>query len=263
MNHCAGDVTSRPFEEVVYKESFVDLLMEASAFFTLRLLAYAVMSNHWHVVCVAPGTAPEVDEMQRRWRVRYGTTNEPDWSDSEVVARIGKRMCDISEFCKDIQQRFTSFYNRVNPVRRFGTLWSGRFKSQLLEDGPAVREAIKYVEMNPVRAGICESPEAYRFSSWGHMAGSGKHPFQAALVEHLRRLYGCAGEDLTDKELIVELGKDMARIAAAEKGGDEEAIRAAGERAGKTEPFVLTVVHALTWSGLAAADPQSYGPIRN
>ena len=49
---------------------------------------------------------------------------------------------------------------------RRGTLWEERFKSVLLEDGDAVRFCAGYIDLNPVRVGICEDPEDYRWCSY-------------------------------------------------------------------------------------------------
>ena len=53
-----------------------------------------------------------------------------------IKARYTRRMCDLSEFVKSIKQRFTQWYNSEDGTK--GTLWEGRFKSELVQSGYAV-----------------------------------------------------------------------------------------------------------------------------
>ena len=46
-----------------------------------------------------------------------------------------------------------------------GSIWSGRFKSTLVEDGRYLATCIRYVELNPVRAGMVTRADAYAYSS--------------------------------------------------------------------------------------------------
>jgi hypothetical protein len=74
-------------------------------------------------------------------------------------------MCDLSEFIKVIKQRFTMWYNRRNGLS--GTLWEGRFKSQLIQGGEAARTVAAYIDLNPVRAGLVADPKDYHWSGYG------------------------------------------------------------------------------------------------
>jgi len=118
-----------------------------------------------------------------------------------------------------------------------------RFKSVILESGKAVWKCIRYVEMNPVRAEICEAPEDYRFSTWGRAAGSGRHPFAENLIRHMHpmliNLYGEAARGLSDAEVLGALRTDMARLAAFERGEHPEAVASAAESVYKGTGFYL------------------------
>jgi hypothetical protein len=69
-------------------------------------------------------------------------------------------MYDISIFNKELKGGFAQGYNRRH--QRYGVLWAERFKSVLLEGGRAVKAISAYIELNPVRAGLCEDPKEYR-----------------------------------------------------------------------------------------------------
>ena len=111
----------------------------------------------------------------------------------------------------------------------------------ILEGETALWECLKYVEMNPVRAGLCDDPGEYRFSTWGRLTGSGVHLFESNLVHHLRLCLGEVAGSMTDGEVIAELRADMARVAAAERGATSEEIFEAEKSARQGDGFVLSV----------------------
>jgi len=87
------------------------------------------------------------------------------------LEKYKRRFCDLSLFVKEVKERFSRWYNRKH--QRIGTLWSGRFKSVLVEDGIALRTMATYIDLNPVRAGIVEDPKDYRWCGYGEaVAGS-------------------------------------------------------------------------------------------
>jgi hypothetical protein len=62
-------------------------------------------------------------------------------------------MYDLSVFIKELKGRFAQWYNQRHD--RYGVLWAERFKSVLLEGGQALAAVAAYIELNPVRAGLC------------------------------------------------------------------------------------------------------------
>ena len=77
---------------------------------------------------------------------------------------------------KHLGQRYVQYVNRT--YRRSGTLWEGRFRSCLTQSEDYVLACYRYIELNPVRAGMVRHPRDYRWSSF-HTNGDGK---QDALV---------------------------------------------------------------------------------
>ncbi len=90
----------------------------------------------------------------------------------EIFERYTRRMHNLSLFMKGLLQRFTRWFNKENGLR--GTLWEERFHSVIVEGGLACRTIAAYIDLNPVRAGICELPEDYRWSSYGEAIGGGR-----------------------------------------------------------------------------------------
>ena len=88
---------------------------------------------------------------------------------------------------KGLGQRFVQYINRT--YDRSGTLWEGRFRSCLLQEEDYVLACYRYIEMNPVRAGMVEHPAEYCWSSYGANA----HGLSSAIIE-ANPLYTQLGE---------------------------------------------------------------------
>jgi hypothetical protein len=192
--HCISRVVDRRFvlgaEE---KEKFRALMRRYERFSGCRVTAYCVMDNHFHLLLEVPpmpagGLGDE--ELLRRLGALYsppvvaGVAAELAGARAAVAAggdeaalvgpvhaRYAYRMHDLGQFMKGLLQRYTQWHNRVH--ERCGRLWEGRFKSVIVEDGAAARTIAAYIDLNPVRAGICGEPAGYRWSSYGEAVGGG------------------------------------------------------------------------------------------
>lgn len=65
---------------------------------------------------------------------------------------------------KALGQRYVQYVNRT--YQRSGTLWEGRFKSCLMQEDNYLLSCQRYIELNPVRAGMVAHPAEYRWSSY-------------------------------------------------------------------------------------------------
>lgn len=166
------------FEKSEVKTALVDLLKRTAEFCGIKICAYAAMSNHFHVVCkvpdrVMPVTVCEIirrvgvlkgraaaEELSERWR-GFAAAGHHATLESEV-ARYRARMGDISEFMKTFKESFSAWYKK-NVGEYCGSIWSGRFKSTLIEDGEYLSVCKRYVVLNPVRAGMVTNADDYRW----------------------------------------------------------------------------------------------------
>jgi len=74
---------------------------------------------------------------------------------------------------RDIKVNFSRYYNRRYDRR--GYFWGDRFKSVIVDKGETLVNCLAYIDLNPLRAGIVNRPEAYRWSSIGyHMQTNNK-----------------------------------------------------------------------------------------
>lgn len=103
-------------------------LFELAARFACAVHAYVLMSNHVHLLL---------------------TPNEPNGA-SSVMKHLG--------------QRYVQYVNRT--YKRSGTLWEGRFRSSIVQADRYLLRCQRYIELNPVRAGMVEHPADYRWSSF-------------------------------------------------------------------------------------------------
>ena len=89
---------------------------------------------------------------------------------------------------RDLGQRYVQYFNARH--ERSGTLWEGRFRSCLVESARYVLACYRYIELNPVRAGMVHHPEGYLWSSYAVNGGMRSdplitpHPEFAALAAH-------------------------------------------------------------------------------
>ncbi len=161
------------------KQWVVDRLGELTAVFAIDICAYAVMSNHYHVVLhvnTEQGDAWSMKEVLNRWRIlfsapslvkRYLAGARLDKAERQKVQEYEKvfrqRLHDISWFMRCLNEHLARKANEEDQCK--GRFWEGLFKSQALLDDAAVLSCMAYVDLNPVRAGIESLPENSDFTS--------------------------------------------------------------------------------------------------
>ena len=84
---------------------------------------------------------------------------------------------------KELKQRFSIWFNRTH--ENHGTLWSERFKSLLVENNPeALKVVAAYIDLNPVRAGLCGDPKSYRWSGYAEALSGEEQAQRGPGVDH-------------------------------------------------------------------------------
>jgi len=90
----------------------------------------------------------------------------------------------ISHTMQDTGRKFVQYMNRS--YRRSGTLWEGRYKASLVESEAYLLTCMRYIEMNPVRAGMVEHPGDYRWSSYAANANGKGNPIVSQHPQYLQ-----------------------------------------------------------------------------
>jgi putative transposase len=84
---------------------------------------------------------------------------------------------------RDLGRRYVRYFNERHG--RTGSLWEGRFYSCLLDSARYVLGCQRYIDLNPVRAGMASSPGAYRWSSYAGNSGARNDPLLSPHAEYL------------------------------------------------------------------------------
>lgn len=206
--HCVQRCVRRAFLAGVDRESGTDYgfrrewirrRMEALAsVFGCDVLTYAIMSNHLHVIL---RNRPDVvaqwsdEEVAIRWlRVFPGRRldehlGEPTDNDvktlvldEERLAEVRKRLSDISWFMRALSEPIARLANKQDQCT--GRFWEGRFKAQRITDEAGLLACAMYVDLNPVRAAMAESPdESSHTSAFDRIQGEKGKQIQSAAYE--------------------------------------------------------------------------------
>jgi REP element-mobilizing transposase RayT len=147
--------------------------------FAVDLCAYAIMSNHYHIVIrINTDDARQWsdEEVAKRWmqifsgpRLMHLYLGNVDLSNTELkyVAELfviwRERLSDLSWFMRCINEPIARLANAEDHCT--GRFWEGRFKSQALLDERALLACMAYVDLNPIRAAIASTPEQSDYTS--------------------------------------------------------------------------------------------------
>jgi REP element-mobilizing transposase RayT len=187
--HCIGRCVRRAFlcgkdklsgKNYDHRKAWaVDRLRELAGIFAIEVCAYALMSNHYHLVLRLDRDSAQCwseDEVIRRWHklfslpllvARYHTQQTVSPAELTVVQKIiaewRERLMDLSWYMRCFNEHLARRANSEDGCK--GRFWEGRFKSQALLDDAAVLTCMSYVDLNPIRADIARTPEASDFTS--------------------------------------------------------------------------------------------------
>lgn len=152
---------------------------ELSSVFAIDICAYAVMSNHYHLVLHVDreSTAQwSEEEVIRRWTALFPANGRlietlylnksSKAAQKQLQIRIAawrERLSDLSWFMRCLNEFLARRANREDECT--GRFWEGRFKSQALLDEKALVTCMAYVDLNPVRAGLTDTLDSSDFTS--------------------------------------------------------------------------------------------------
>jgi putative transposase len=166
-NHVAAALGEYPLSSPAAARKLIALFRFYASVYECTLAALCVMGNHYHAVArFGRFRRLPREELLRRARLLNPGTQGLDrlagWGRQEW-ARFNRRIFDVSDFMKDVQQSFSVWYNARS--HRRGHFWGERFKATVLDGPGTALGAVVYAELNPVRAGLARRPEDYRHSS--------------------------------------------------------------------------------------------------
>ena len=103
------------------------------------------------------------EKIKNRFEAHYGASRE--FTESQLPY-LRDKLSSLSEFVREIKVGFARYYNRRH--NRRGYFWGDRFKSVIVDKGETLVNCLAYIDLNPLRAGLVERPEDYRWSSLGY-----------------------------------------------------------------------------------------------
>lgn len=172
--------------------AYLRLLLEYSREANCLIHAYCLMTNHVHLL-FTPGEADACG-----WLM------------------------------KNVGQHYVQHVNRVHG--RTGTLWEGRFRSSVAASAEYILACYRYIELNPVRAGLADHPGKYEWSSYRHNADGqeqsllGPHPVYLGLEDEpalRRRTYRGLFDIPIPQEMLDEIrsATRIGRVLGSERRG--------------------------------------------
>ncbi|MGY3917432.1 transposase [Aeromonas australiensis] len=157
----------------------VDKLGQLSRLFAIGVCAYAVMSNHYHLVLKVEAdkaAAWDQREVAERWAALFqwpllvrrwyqgDPLIEPELAVvQQLIATWRERLHSISWFVRLLNENLARQANLEDGCK--GHFWEGRFKSQALLTEAALLACMAYVDLNPIRAKLAETPEESDYTS--------------------------------------------------------------------------------------------------
>jgi REP element-mobilizing transposase RayT len=134
--------------------------------FAIDVCAYAIMSNHYHVVFHVnkeKALAWSDEEVNIRWKWVLGRKTPFSSSLPEEIHQRRENLYSISWFMSCINEHIARLANKEDNVK--GRFWESRFKSQALTDEGALLACMVYVDLNPIRAKMTNTLENSDFTS--------------------------------------------------------------------------------------------------
>ena len=167
-----GNNKSEVFRDEEDKQKYMDLVKKYGRKYAVTLHAYVLMDNHLHLLAQVAETP-------------------------------------LSRYMQLVQQCYTQYFNRRH--RRVGHLFQGRYNAELITNDVYLLEVVKYIHLNPVKAGLVERPDEYPWSSYRHYAfGQGMGPVKTGFITSVLKEYGLAdtlsydpAANLTGKEISI------------------------------------------------------------
>jgi putative transposase len=125
------------------REHLLATLKEVATQYGVAVHAYVLMDNHLHLLAMPPS--------------------------AEALSRM----------MQSLGRRYVGWFNARHA--RSGTLWEGRFRAGLIEGERHLLACMRYIELNPVRAGLCTEASQWPWSSAAHHLGFARSP---VVTEH-------------------------------------------------------------------------------
>ncbi|AZZ97440.1 transposase [Pseudoalteromonas sp. R3] len=217
------------------REWVEDKLLTLAAVFCIDICAYAVMSNHTHIVLYVDDIKAKrlsdkaiVIRWHKLFKGNWLTHKfiegcELNYSElimlNSIIEQYRERLASISWFMRVLNEDIARRANKEDGCT--GRFWEGRFKSQALLDEAALAACMAYVDLNPIRAKVAETPETSDYTS---IKKRTEHAHDGKQPKHLLRFVGNPGQSMPkglpfELKYYIELVELTGRCVRADKRG--------------------------------------------
>ena len=216
-----GNQRQTTFRSALDYQTYLDRLERYCGQYGVRIYAYCLMPNHVHLL-LESGVTP------------------------------------VARFMQGLQQSYTQYFNRTH--RKVGHLFQGRYKAIICDRDKYLLALVRYIHLNPVRAGLVKRPERYRYS--GHQSYLTKRPGKIIEASPILGVFGGRrayerfvldgmGESHNEEYYAVEdqrfLGKEGFGEGLSRQVGEEE-------RRGKKKPLETVLKEAAKRIGMSVQE---------
>jgi putative transposase len=188
-----GNERKNIFRDDIDRKKMLKIVGEAKGKYDFKLFVYTLMSNHYHFL------------------IKTEKTNLP------LIMQY-------------VNTSYGIYFNRK--YKRSGHLFQSRYKSILVEHGPDIKEVVRYIHLNPIRAKMCEELTKYPWSSHGQYTGARENGI--ADVWHVLKFFG-----ESQRKAVRAYEKFMAEGERKDRDGD--AIGAYGQYILGSEDFIRKI----------------------
>jgi REP element-mobilizing transposase RayT len=196
------------------RQWMVERLQFLTSIFTIDTCAYAIMSNHYHLVlhvnelesseltdeevCLRWSRLYSMPTLVSRWQAGTGLSEGELLMVKTVINKWRERLMDISWLMRSINEFIARKANKEDNCA--GRFWEGRFKSQALLDENALITCMAYVDLNPIRAKMASSIERSEYTSAHERIHGNASPKISTAPENkpIKLLYGFVGDKAQD-----------------------------------------------------------------
>lgn len=176
---CGKDIVTK--KDYEHRRGWVERkILSLTKIFCIDVCAYAVMSNHYHLVLhlnKRSALSLSHEEIIEKWGLGHkiplllqlwqkGKISSPAEEKKciQVIEKWRERLWSLSWFMKELNYDIACRANQEDNCT--GHFWESRFKSQAILDEKALAAAMTYVDLNPVRAGVSQTPEQSEYTSF-------------------------------------------------------------------------------------------------
>ena len=165
------------------KDKFIDVIDESASLYQFVMHSYCLMDNHYHFL-------------------------------------LETKEKNLSLLMRQINSKYSIYFNRK--YERVGPLWQGRFKSWYVYDESYLFSLIKYIESNPVKAGVTEKIGCFNYASSCFLRHSSvnAHKMRCLDLDLLIQLHCAVGLLEQDENIVNE--KDAEHLSALHKAKFEK-----------------------------------------